>query len=159
MRAGIGFDAHRFAPDRKLFLAGVQVPFERGLAGHSDADVALHALMDAMLGACGAGDIGEIFPDTDERFENASSLTLLGEVNRLVGERGFRVANADVVIICESPSVGPHRERMRREIARALGIDAGSVSVKGTTSEGMGFTGRGEGIASAAVVLLAETGE
>lgn len=156
MRTGIGFDAHRFARGRKLVLAGVEVPHELGLAGHSDADVVLHALMDAVLGACGAGDIGELFPDTDPRYEGASSIEMLREVVAVARGKGFRVESADCVVICERPAVAPHRDTMRALVSEALGC--ASVSVKGTTTEGMGFTGRGEGIASIAVVLLVEDG-
>jgi len=154
MKAGIGFDAHRFEQGRRLVLAGVEIPFERGLGGHLDADVVLHALMDALLGASGGGDIGEMFPDTDPAYKDASSLELLRRVLVAVGERGYRVANVDLVVICEQPRITTYRERMRESVGKALGIPAGSVSIKGTTTEGMGFTGRGEGIASLAVALL-----
>jgi len=151
---GIGVDAHRFAEGRVLVLGGLEFPGSRGLSGHSDADVVLHALMDALLGACGAGDIGEMFPDTDPAYKDASSMELLERVMGAVRERGFGVVNADVVVMCEEPRVGPHREAMRSNIAQALGIDPGAVSVKGTTTEGMGFTGRGEGIVAMAAVLI-----
>lgn len=154
MRTGIGVDAHRFAEGRVLVLGGLEFPGSRGLSGHSDADVVLHALMDALLGACGAGDIGEMFPDTDPDYKDASSMELLERVMGAVRERGFGVVNADVVVMCEEPRVGPHREAMRSNIAQALGIDPGAVSVKGTTTEGMGFTGRGEGIVAMAAVLI-----
>ena len=154
MRTGIGVDAHRFAEGRVLVLGGLEFPGSRGLSGHSDADVVLHALMDALLGACGAGDIGEMFPDTDHAYKDASSMELLERVMGAVRERGFGVVNADVVVMCEEPRVGPHREAMRSNIAQALGIDPGAVSVKGTTTEGMGFTGRGEGIVAMAAVLI-----
>lgn len=154
MRTGIGVDAHRFAEGRVLVLGGLEFPGSRGLSGHSDADVVLHALMDALLGACGAGDIGEMFPDTDPAYKDASSMELLERVMGAVRERGFGVVNADVVVMCEEPRVGPHREAMRSNIAQALGIDPGAVSVKGTTTEGMGFTGRGEGIVAMAAVLI-----
>ncbi len=154
MRTGIGVDAHRFAEGRVLVLGGLEFPGSRGLSGHSDADVVLHALMDALLGACGAGDIGEMFPDTDPAYKDASSMELLERVMGAVRERGFGVVNADVVVMCEEPRVGPYREAMRSNIAQALGIDPGAVSVKGTTTEGMGFTGRGEGIVAMAAVLI-----
>lgn len=154
MRTGIGVDAHRFAEGRVLVLGGLEFPGSRGLSGHSDADVVLHALMDALLGACGAGDIGEMFPDTDPDYKDASSMELLERVMGAVRERGFGVVNADVVVMCEEPRVGPYREAMRSNIAQALGIDPGAVSVKGTTTEGMGFTGRGEGIVAMAAVLI-----
>jgi len=137
-----------------LVLGGLEFPGSRGLSGHSDADVVLHALMDALLGACGAGDIGEMFPDTDPAYKDASSMELLERVMGAVRERGFGVVNADVVVMCEEPRVGPYREAMRSNIAQALGIDPGAVSVKGTTTEGMGFTGRGEGIVAMAAVLI-----
>ena len=154
MRTGIGVDAHHFAEGRVLVLGGLEFPGSRGLSGHSDADVVLHALMDALLGACGAGDIGEMFPDTDPAYKDASSMELLERVMGAVRERGFGVVNADVVVMCEEPRVGPYREAMRSNIAQALGIDPGAVSVKGTTTEGMGFTGRGEGIVAMAAVLI-----
>lgn len=154
MRTGIGVDAHRFAEGRVLVLGGLEFSGSRGLSGHSDADVVLHALMDALLGACGAGDIGEMFPDTDPAYKDASSMELLERVMGAVRERGFGVVNADVVVMCEEPRVGPYREAMRSNIAQALGIDPGAVSVKGTTTEGMGFTGRGEGIVAMAAVLI-----
>lgn len=154
MRTGIGVDAHRFAEGRVLVLGGLEFPGSHGLSGHSDADVVLHALMDALLGACGAGDIGEMFPDTDPAYKDASSMELLERVMGAVRERGFGVVNADVVVMCEEPRVGPYREAMRSNIAQALGIDPGAVSVKGTTTEGMGFTGRGEGIVAMAAVLI-----
>jgi len=154
VRTGIGVDAHRFAEGRRLFLGGEEILGAPGLAGHSDADVALHALADALLGACGAGDIGEMFPDTDPAHKDVSGVALLGKVAGVVGERGFRVVNADIVIICEAPRIAPYRAAMRSRIASALGIDTEDVSVKGTTTEGMGFTGRGEGIMAIATVLV-----
>jgi 2-C-methyl-D-erythritol 2,4-cyclodiphosphate synthase len=140
-------------------LGGVEIPFEKGLAGHSDADVALHSLMDALLGACGAGDIGEMFPDDDPAYRGASSLDLLKKVSGVVTGNGYRIVNVDIVIVCEEPRVAPYRDTIRERIASACGIDRESVSVKGTSSEGMGFTGKGEGIASMAAVLLEETGD
>lgn len=154
MRTGLGVDAHRFAPGRPLFLGGVQVPYELGLAGHSDADVVLHALMDALLGACAAGDIGERFPDSDPQYKDASSLELTERVVSEVRSLGYRVVNADIVVICEEPRVGTHREEMRRVIASVLGVDSGAVFIKGTTTEGMGFAGRSEGIMAIASVLI-----
>ncbi|MCG2795617.1 MAG: 2-C-methyl-D-erythritol 2,4-cyclodiphosphate synthase [Actinomycetia bacterium] len=151
-------DAHRFERGRKLFLGGVEIPHEKGLGGHSDADVLLHALMDALLGACGAGDIGEMFPDSDPTYRGASSLKLLGEVADVVSERGYRVANVDAAVVCEEPKVAPYGSEMRERIAGCLGIDPGGVSVKGTTTEGLGFTGRGEGVAAIAVALVVEAG-
>lgn len=154
MRTGIGIDAHRFEPGRKLFLGGVEIESEAGLSGHSDADVLLHAIMDALLGACGAGDIGELFPDTDPSYRDASSLQLLERVVQEVRSRGYSVVNVDAVIICEEPRIASYREMMRERIAGALGTGPEAVGVKGTTTEGMGFTGRGEGIMAAASVLI-----
>ena len=158
MRTGIGVDAHRFVEGRPLFLGGVEVPFSMGLAGHSDADVVLHALADALLGASGGGDIGEMFPDTDDAYEGISSLELLARVMETVRGRGYRVVNADVAVMCEQPRIAPHSRAMAARMAEAMGLDDGAVAVKGTTMEGMGFTGRGEGIAAIASVLLEEIG-
>jgi 2-C-methyl-D-erythritol 2,4-cyclodiphosphate synthase len=156
MRTGIGTDAHRFGEDEKLVLGGVEFDHPVGLEGHSDADVVLHALMDAMLGACGAGDIGEMFPDTDEAYRDVSSLELLGKVSQRTRTLGFRLVNADIAVICEEPRIGPFKKQMAENIARQLGVNPRLVSVKGTTTEGMGFTGRGEGILSIASVLMDE---
>lgn len=154
MRTGIGVDAHMFTEGRPLVLGGVEIPAARGLGGHSDADVVVHALMDALLGACGAGDIGTLFPDTDPAFAGISSLVLLRRVVDMVSGMGYRIANADISVVCEEPRVAPHRSEMRLKISTALGVNLEAVSVKGTTTEGMGFTGRGEGIAAIATVLL-----
>ncbi len=154
MRTGIGIDAHRFQAGRKLFLGGVCIASDLGLAGHSDADVLVHSIMDALLGACGAGDIGEMFPDSDPAYRDTSSLTLLERVRDELSARGFRVVNVDAVVVCEKPRISPHKLEMRENIARALRIDRDAVSVKGTTTEGMGFTGRGEGISAVASVLI-----
>jgi len=151
---GIGFDAHRFAPDRRLVLGGVEVPFPLGLSGHSDADVLVHAVIDALLGAAGAGDIGTYFPDDDPRWRGASSLLLLEEAVRIARRAGWRPYNCDAVVVCERPRLSPHVRRMKANVARALGVDEGMVNVKATTTEGMGFTGRGEGIAAYAVVMV-----
>ncbi|HEY5493585.1 MAG TPA: 2-C-methyl-D-erythritol 2,4-cyclodiphosphate synthase [Candidatus Anoxymicrobiaceae bacterium] len=159
MRTGIGVDAHRFVQGRTLFLGGVEVPHAAGLAGHSDADVVLHALMDALLGASGGGDIGEMFPDTDPLFQDISSLILLKRVMDVVRGRGYEVVNTDVAVMCEEPRIAPHAAAMCARMATALGVDDGAVAVKGTTTESMGFTGRGEGIMAIASVLLEETGE
>jgi 2-C-methyl-D-erythritol 2,4-cyclodiphosphate synthase len=158
MRVGIGFDAHAFAPGRMLVLGGVNIPFEKKLAGHSDADVLLHAVMDALLGAAGLGDIGEHFPDSDEQYRGISSLTLLEQVGRKVREAGFAVINLDAVVIAERPRVAPLRDKMRLNISEALGMSWEDVGVRGTTTEGMGFTGREEGIAAMAVALLQSPG-
>ncbi len=154
MRTGIGIDAHRFQAGSKLFLGGVCLTSDLGLAGHSDADVLVHAIMDALLGACGGGDIGEMFPDSDPAYRDAHSLTLLERVRDELTARGFRVVNVDAVVVCEKPRISPYKREMRENIARALGIDRDAVSVKGTTTEGMGFTGRGEGISAVASVLI-----
>lgn len=154
MRIGIGFDAHGLAEGRDLVIGGVRIPHARGLAGHSDADVLLHAICDAMLGALALGDIGLHFPDTDPAFKGIASTELLKRVNRLVRERGYRAGNVDAVIVAEEPKIAPHVERMRENIASILGCGRDDVGVKATTTEGMGFCGRGEGIAAMAVVLL-----
>ncbi|HEX9009216.1 MAG TPA: 2-C-methyl-D-erythritol 2,4-cyclodiphosphate synthase [Holophagaceae bacterium] len=156
-RVGQGFDVHRFAaPEegRRLMLMGCEIPHDRGLAGHSDADVMLHALMDALLGAAGLGDIGQHFPDTDPAYRGADSALLLARVMGDLAERGWRVVNADVCLIGERPKVGPHRERMRQRVAPLLGLPEEALNVKATTTEKLGFTGRGEGLAAQAVVLL-----
>jgi len=153
-RTGIGFDAHRFAEGRRLVLGGVGIDHPLGLAGHSDADVLCHAIADALLGAAGLEDIGHYFPDSDPRWQDADSTLLLAEAARLAGEAGCRVANVDAVVVAEEPKIAPHREAMRARLAEAIGVPVSSVSVRGTTTEGMGFTGRGEGIAAMAVTLL-----
>ena len=158
MRVGQGFDVHRFAPveaGRALVLMGLAIPHDRGLLGHSDADVMLHALMDALLGAAGLGDIGQHFPDTDAAYRGADSARLLERVMASVKGEGYRVVNADVCLIGERPKIGPHREAMRQRIAPILGLAPGDLNVKATTTERLGFTGRGEGLAAQAVVLLA----
>jgi 2-C-methyl-D-erythritol 2,4-cyclodiphosphate synthase len=157
LRTGLGFDVHRFAtPEegRPLMLMGCHIPHDRGLAGHSDADVMLHALMDALLGAAGLGDIGQHFPDTDPAYRGADSAILLERVLGDLAERGYRVVNADVCLIGEQPKIGPHRQRMRERIAPLLGLQAEALNVKATTTEKLGFTGRGEGLAAQAVVLI-----
>jgi 2-C-methyl-D-erythritol 2,4-cyclodiphosphate synthase len=153
----MGFDVHRFAtPEegRPLMLMGCHIPHDRGLVGHSDADVMLHALMDALLGAAGLGDIGQHFPDTDPAYRGADSAALLERVLGDLAERGYRVVNADVCLIGEQPKIGPHRQHMRDHIAPLLGLHAEALNVKATTTEKLGFTGRGEGLAAQAVVLL-----
>lgn len=156
MRAGIGYDVHRFAENRKLILGGVEIPFEKGLAGHSDADVLLHAVTDALLGAAGLGDIGEHFPDTDLQWEGADSLKLLRMTRDLLEDSNFFIANVDCTVICQRPQIGPYKEQMRKNIAEALGIPEDRVNVKGKTEEGLGFTGSGEGIKAQAVCLVDE---
>jgi 2-C-methyl-D-erythritol 2,4-cyclodiphosphate synthase len=153
-RVGIGFDAHRFAPNRTLKLCGVTIPYEQGLIGHSDADVALHALCDALLGALALGDIGQHFPDTDPRYKDADSSTFLEAVMALVMGRGWQVNNVDITIIAQAPKLAPYRDAMRNRLAELLGVEIDAVSVKATTTDQMGFIGRREGIASIAVVLL-----
>lgn len=153
-RIGSGFDVHAFAPGRELWICGVKIPHDRGLLGHSDADVALHALCDAMLGAVALRDIGYHFPDTDPAYKGADSRRLLREVARLVAREGYTPANVDVTIIAQAPKMLPYIERMRANIADDLSIPVSRVSVKATTTERLGFTGRGEGIAAQAVALL-----
>lgn len=154
LRVGLGVDAHRFTAERALVLGGVRIREDHGLAGHSDADVVVHAVMDALLGAAGLEDIGHHFPDTDPAFAGADSLRLLERVGHMLAEAGYRVANLDCVVICQEPRIAPHREAMRRRMAETLAVAIERVGVRGTTTEGMGFTGRGEGIAAQAVVLL-----
>lgn len=153
-RVGVGFDAHRFAPNRPLKLCGVAIPYERGLIGHSDADAGLHALCDALLGALGLGDIGHFFPDTDPRYKDADSSTFVQTVMSLVRERGWRVNNVDITIIAQVPKLAPYRELMRERVAELLGVEISAVSVKATTTNQMGFIGREEGIAAIAIVSL-----
>lgn len=154
MRIGQGYDVHKLVEGRDLILCGVNVPYEKGLLGHSDADVALHALSDALLGAAALGDIGKHFPDTDEKYKGASSVLLLKEVVRLIKEEGFGIENVDVTIIAQRPKLRPYIDKMRENIADAIGIDVRAVSVKATTTEQLGFEGRGEGISALAVALL-----
>ncbi len=159
-RVGQGFDVHRFAPpeeQRPLVLMGCEIPHDCGLAGHSDADVMLHAVMDALLGAAGLGDIGQHFPDTDPAYRGADSAKLLERVMGDLAERGWRVVNADVCLIGERPKIGPHRVQMRDRVAPLLGLAVDSLNVKATTTEQLGFTGRGEGLAAQAVVLIQRT--
>lgn len=154
VRIGYGYDVHRLVEGRKLILAGVEVPFEKGLLGHSDADVIAHAVADALLGAAALGDIGHLFPDTDPRYAGADSLKLLGEVCRLLREKGFSIGNIDATLLAQRPKIAPHISRMRENLAAACGIPVGQVSVKATTEERLGFTGREEGMAASAVCLL-----
>lgn len=154
VRIGTGYDVHRLAAGEELWLGGIKLDHPRGLAGHSDADVAIHALVDALLGAIGAGDIGSHFPPSDSEWRGASSDRFLRHAVKLVGAAGYRVGNADLTIICEAPKIGPHREAMRARLAELLGTDISAVSVKATTTERLGFTGRGEGIAAQAVATL-----
>lgn len=158
IRIGQGIDVHAFGPGDHLMLGGVHVPHDRGVEAHSDGDVVLHALCDAMLGALALGDIGKHFPPSDPQWKGADSRSFLRHCNALIGEKGWKVGNADITVICERPKVGPHADAMRLLIAADLGIVADAVSVKATTSEKLGFTGRGEGIAAQAVVLLVHAG-
>ncbi|MBA2506678.1 MAG: 2-C-methyl-D-erythritol 2,4-cyclodiphosphate synthase [Thermoleophilaceae bacterium] len=153
-RAGIGWDSHRFEEGRTLVLGGVEVPSEQGLAGHSDADVLTHAVIDALLGAAGLGDIGQHFPDTDERYAGADSLALLSEVCTFLEDHGWTVRHVDATILCEEPKLAPHRDEMRTRLSRTIGCRALEVNVKFTTGEGMGFVGRGEGIGALAVATV-----
>ena len=154
MRIGHGYDVHRLVEGRKLILGGVEIPWEKGLLGHSDADVLLHALMDAILGAAALGDIGQHFPDSDERYAGADSLQLLRKVAQLLCDAGYRIVNVDCTILAQRPRLMKHIPLMRGNIARALGTGMDAISVKATTEEGLGFTGDGSGIAAHAVVLI-----
>lgn len=152
MRIGHGYDVHRLVPDRRLVLCGEVIPYERGLLGHSDADAAVHALMDAVLGALALGDIGHLFPDSDSKYKDADSMLLLGEVIGIMRENGYALENADITIIAEKPKLAPYIGKMRGNLARAFGCDIGQISVKATTEEGLGLGG--EGIGANATVLL-----
>ena len=154
MRVGMGYDVHKLTKERELILGGVKIPHTLGLLGHSDADVAVHAVMDALLGAAALGDIGKHFPDTEEEYRGISSLELLKKVGGLLEEHTFLIENIDATIIAQAPKMRPHIDKMRENIAAALGLELMQVSVKATTEEGLGFTGRGEGIAAQAVCLL-----
>lgn len=154
LRIGHGYDVHRLTRGRKLILGGVEIPYEKGLLGHSDADVLVHAVMDALTGAARLGDIGKLFPDTDPAYAGISSLRLLAEVGRLLTEKGFAVVNIDAVLLAQAPKVGPYRTQMEKNIAQMLGIDPEQVNVKATTEEGLGFTGDGSGMAAHAAALV-----
>lgn len=154
MRIGHGFDVHAFAPGRRCVLGGVDVPCEQGLLGHSDADVLVHALMDAILGALREGDIGKLFPDTDPAYEGADSIELLRRVAALAAKKGFEIVDCDCTVAAQVPKLGPYREQMRENMARAMGVPVDSVGVKATTTERLGFVGRKEGIAAWAVCIL-----
>lgn len=156
MRIGMGYDVHKLVEDRKLILGGVEIPYEKGLLGHSDADVLLHAIMDALLGAAALGDIGKHFPDTDEQYKGISSIKLLEHVGALLEDHLYMVGNIDATIIAQRPKMLPHIPKMRENVANALGIDIERVNIKATTEEGLGFTGSGEGISSQAICLLEE---
>lgn len=152
---GTGYDSHRFDTERLLILGGVTIPDHPGLAGHSDADAVAHAVTDAILGASGAGDIGTHFPPTDDRWEGADSIELLRRAAEVVREQGYRVGNVDITVVCESPKIGPHASAMARRLGEAIGVPPGDVSVKGKSNEGLGWIGRGEGIAVHAVAIVA----
>ena len=154
MRIGQGYDVHRLVEGRKLILGGVEIPYEKGLLGQSDADVLTHAVMDALLGAAALGDIGKLFPDTDERYRGADSIGLLREVGRVLDENGYKVGNIDCTVVAQAPKLAPHREQMRLNMAQALGVEVNRISVKATTEERLGFTGDGSGMAAQAITLL-----
>ena len=154
MRVGMGYDVHKLVEGRKLIIGGVEIPYEKGLLGHSDADVMLHAVMDALLGAAALGDIGKHFPDTDSKYKGASSIRLLEHVGKLLDENGYMIENIDATIIAQRPKMRPHIDQMRENMAKALGIDVDQINVKATTEEGLGFTGSGEGISSQAICAI-----
>ena len=154
MKVGMGYDVHKLVEDRKLILGGVEIPYEKGLLGHSDADVLVHAVMDALLGAAALGDIGKHFPDTDPAYAGADSMKLLEEVKKLLDADNYIVGNIDATVIAQKPKLAPYIERMRENIAARLGIDVNQVNVKATTEEGLGFTGAGQGISAQAICLL-----
>lgn len=154
LRVGLGFDTHPFDTERLLILGGVEIPFAVGLSGYSDADVIVHAVIDALLGAAGAGDIGQHFPDTDERYKGVSSLELLAEVKKLLDGEGYSIVNIDTVVVLEEPKLSQYRDQMILALAKVLGVSEDYINIKATTTEGLGFTGRGEGIAAQAVVLI-----
>lgn len=159
MRIGQGYDVHRLVEGRKLIIGGVDIPYEKGLLGHSDADVLLHAVMDALLGAAALGDIGQHFPDSDERYKGLSSIALLKEVGKILQENGYMIENIDSTVIAQRPKLLPYRPQMAENIAAALGIEKEQVSVKATTEEGLGFTGTGEGISAQAIALLSSVAD
>ena len=154
MRIGFGYDVHQFASGRKLILGGVEIPYEKGLLGHSDADVLLHAIMDSMLGALALGDIGKHFPDSDDKYKGISSIKLLQHVFELINDKGFKIGNIDSIVVCEKPKMLPYIEKIRKNIAMVLSTDVENISVKATTEEKMGYTGRMEGIKAYSVCLL-----
>lgn len=154
MRIGIGYDVHALAENRELIIGGVKIPFEKGLDGHSDADVLIHAVMDSLLGAMGLGDIGRLFPDTDDAYKGADSRVLLRQVVQLMDEKNYKLGNIDAVIIAQKPKMSPHIEKMKKNLAEDLKTDANNINIKATTTEHLGFEGRGEGIASQSVCML-----
>ncbi len=153
-RIGLGYDVHAFAQGRRLVIGGVDIPYSKGLDGHSDADVLVHAIMDALVGALRAGDIGKLFPDTDPAYKDADSIKLLEHVGKLVRESGWKIVDIDSVIMIQEPKMAPHREQMRQNVARALQIDVDNIGIKATTTEWLGYEGRGEGVSAQAVALL-----
>jgi 2-C-methyl-D-erythritol 2,4-cyclodiphosphate synthase len=154
MQIGIGYDVHRLATGRQLILGGAVIPFEKGLLGHSDADVLVHAVCDALLGSVGLGDIGQHFPDTDPRYKDISSLKLLAQASTMVRQKGFTICNIDTIIFAEAPKIGPYREPMQKNLAQAVEVTPGCINIKATTTEGLGIIGKGEGIGAMAVVLV-----
>ena len=156
MRVGMGYDVHRLVPDRKLILGGVEIDYELGLLGHSDADCLTHAIMDSLLGAAAMGDIGKHFPDSDEKYAGADSMVLMGVVRDMITEAGYRIGNVDATIIAQKPKMAPHIPMMREKIAEVLGVEISRINVKATTEEGLGFTGEGLGIACQSISLLEE---
>jgi len=154
MRIGMGHDVHRLVPGRKLILGGVDIPHEKGLLGHSDADVLVHAVCDALLGSVGLGDIGLHFPDTDPQYKNISSLKLLAQTNEMVRQKGFTICNIDTTIFAEAPKIGPYRDTMQKNLAQAVEVAPGCINIKATTTEGLGIIGKGEGIGAMSVVLV-----
>ena len=154
MHVGIGYDIHRLVPDRKLILGGIEIPFDQGLLGHSDADVLVHAVCDALLGAAGLGDIGQHFPDTDPAYKDISSLHLLAQTADMVSKKKYRIQNIDAIVFAEAPKISPYRQSIQQNLARTLEVSADCINIKATTTEGLGFIGRGEGIGAMAVALV-----
>lgn len=154
MRVGLGYDVHKLVKDRALILGGERIPYEKGLLGHSDADVLLHAIMDAILGAAALGDIGKWFPDTEEKYKGASSIKLLEEVSSILNKEGYKLVNIDATIVAQAPKMRPYIDKMRENIAEALNAEVNQINVKATTEEGLGFTGNGEGISSQAICFI-----
>lgn len=153
-KVGLGYDVHKLTENRKLILGGIEIPYEKGLLGHSDADVLVHAIMDALVGATKMGDIGKLFPDTDPQYKDISSIKLLKAVNKLLNEKGYKIINIDSIIVAQKPKMRPYIDEMEKNIAQALNVDIDCINVKATTEEELGFTGNGEGISSKAVCLL-----
>jgi len=154
MRIGMGYDVHKLITGRKLILGGVQIKHKKGLAGHSDADVLVHAIIDALIGAVGQGSIGDFFPDTDPAYKNASSIILLHKIFKIISDQGYLITDIDSIVVCQEPRLAPYISKMRENISRVLGLDIGQVNVKGKTEEGLGFTGKKQGIAAYAVCLV-----